>query len=113
VREERAHTVDELRSAAGYAHARAELLDSEPCPLCGSPDHPWRDRGALDGVIGEAEARLGEVTARIDITATALATLAARAQHRLREHSRLDKHRATAIASAQATVGTWREQLAA
>ena len=51
-----------------------------------------------EGYVNHAEARLGEVTARIDITATALATLAARAQHRLREHSRLDKHRATAIA---------------
>jgi len=30
------HSVATLRTIAGYGHARTELIDGEPCPLCGA-----------------------------------------------------------------------------
>ena len=113
LRTERARVVDELRRAAGYEHARAELLEGEACPLCGATEHPWRDRGAFDGVIAAAQASLGEVIAELDATTATLATLAARDQQRERERIRLVSHRATTVASATGAVSTWGEHLAA
>ena len=112
-RDERARTLDDLRRAAGFEHARAELRAGEPCPLCGATEHPWHGRGAFDDAIREAEGRLAEVVAKLDASTAALALLDARAQHRRKEQVRLDNHRATAIASAEGTVGTWREQMTA
>src|SRR5262249_20834456 len=76
-RAERTHVLEERRKAAGYQHARTELVEGEPCPLCGATEHPWRDRGSFASVIGDAQARLAEATARGDAALAALATLAA------------------------------------
>ncbi|HEU0034118.1 MAG TPA: AAA family ATPase [Kofleriaceae bacterium] len=112
LRSERARVVDELRRAAGYEHARAELREGEACPLCGATEHPWRDRGALDEVIAGAQHALDQITSEHDATTTALATLAAREHQRERERARFETSRATAIASAAGAVPTWREHLA-
>jgi len=113
LRDERARIVEELRRAAGYEHARAELRDGEACPLCGATEHPWRDRGAFDELIGDAEARLAELVATLDGMRTALANLEARDQARGRERARIGRHRETAVESAQVAAGAWRDQLAA
>ncbi|MGE0396730.1 MAG: AAA family ATPase [Kofleriaceae bacterium] len=113
VRAERTRVVEELRKAAGYEHARTELVEGEPCPLCGAEEHPWRDRGALDGVIASATAQLVEVSGQIDVATKLLATLDVRATHRAADIARLGKHRTTALASAEASVPTWAEQLTA
>ena len=113
VRGERTRVVEELRKAAGYEHARAELVEGEPCPLCGAEEHPWRDRGALDGVIASATAQLVEVNAQLDAATKLLATLDVRGQHRAADIARLGKHRVTALASAEAALPTWAEQLSA
>jgi exonuclease SbcC len=113
LRDERARVLDELRKAAGYSHARAELVDGDPCPLCGATEHPWHDRGSFDVVIGDAQARLAESAARCEAALAVLATLAARDTHRGKERARLVSCRATAQTSAAATQRKWREQLAA
>ncbi len=112
VRTERARMVEELRRAAGYEHARAELREGEACPLCGAEDHPWADRGAFDDVIAAAEAKLAEVVSALDAGTSELASLTARADQREREQTRLEKLRAIAVASATGAVTTWREHLA-
>jgi exonuclease SbcC len=112
LRADRAHVVEELRRAAGYQHARAELVDGDPCPLCGATEHPWRDRGALDTLITDAEARLAEATARGDAAVAQLAQLAARDEQRGVERARLVSCRATAEATAVAAAAAWRQQLA-
>ncbi|MDQ3339840.1 MAG: AAA family ATPase, partial [Myxococcota bacterium] len=112
IRTERARVVDDLRRAAGYEHARAELEDDEPCPLCGATDHPWKERGAFDDVIRVEEARLAEVTATVESTTTALAALAARAHQRDKDRQRLARSRETAVSSAASDVSRWRDQLA-
>ena len=113
LRAEQARVVEELRRAAGYAHARAELVDGEPCPLCGAAEHPWRDRGALDDVIAGAEGRLAATQAELDAIAAEVAAIAARDQHHGRERARLTRGRAAAVADAAAAITTWRDQLGA
>jgi len=113
LRVEQARVVEELRRAAGYAHARAELVDGEPCPLCGAVEHPWRDRGALDDVIASAAARLATTQGELDEIAARLAAIAARDQHHGREHARLTRDRATQVAAAASAVTTWRDRLGA
>ena len=113
VRTERARIVEELRRAAGYEHARAELRDGESCPLCGATEHPWKERGAFDDVIRVEEARLAEVTSALESSNASLAALAARAHQRDKDRQRLARSRETAVASAAADIARWREQLAA
>jgi DNA repair protein SbcC/Rad50 len=113
VRAEQAQVVDDLRRAAGYEHARAELVAGEPCPLCGATEHPWRDRGALDGVIAAAAERLAGTVAELDAIAAGLAAIDARDRQREREAARLAQLQASAVASVGAQAVAWRDQLGA
>ncbi|MCX5745382.1 MAG: hypothetical protein NT062_23130, partial [Proteobacteria bacterium] len=111
LRDERARVAAELRRAGGYGHARAELVDGDPCPLCGAPEHPWADRGAFDDVIRDAERRLAEVVGALDEATATIARLEARAQAHAAADARLVAQRATAAASADEAAPIWREQL--
>ncbi|HWO22608.1 MAG TPA: AAA family ATPase [Kofleriaceae bacterium] len=111
LRAERGRVAEELRRAAGYEHARAELRAGEECPLCGATEHPWQGRGAFDGVIRDAEARLAEVVRELDAHTAALAELAARGHAREREGDRLTRERAALAAAAVAAAATWRAKL--
>ena len=113
LRTERGRVAEELRRAAGYDHARAELRPGEECPLCGSTVHPWQERGAFDEVIREVEVRLAEIAAELDAHTQALAAIAARDQQRAREGDRLAERRAALAAAAGAAGGAWRAKLAA
>jgi exonuclease SbcC len=35
---------------------RGELVEGQPCPLCGSEDHPWADESPLSSLVGERKA---------------------------------------------------------
>jgi exonuclease SbcC len=50
--------LDRVRAAAGMAHARAELVPGEPCPVCGAVEHPWAGGGVIDALIREQGDRL-------------------------------------------------------
>jgi exonuclease SbcC len=113
LRADRAHVVEELRRAAGYQHARAELVAGDPCPLCGATEHPWADRGTLDTLVADAEARLADAAARCDAAIAQLAQLAARDEQRGVERARLIACKATADATAEVAQAAWRKQLAA
>lgn len=113
VRAEQAQVVEELRRVAGYEHERAKLASGEPCPLCGATEHPWRDRGALDGVIAAAEARRDATQAELDAITSQLAGAAASERQREHEQARLARERAAAVASAASAATTWRDQLGA
>ncbi len=113
VRDERARIVAELRRAAGFEHARAELVAGEHCPLCGATEHPWRDRGAFDVVIGETDAARADAAARFDQAVAALAILDARALQHAADRARLASTRTAIEASVASAVQVWREQLAA
>jgi exonuclease SbcC len=112
-RAERARQVGELRKAAGYEHARAELVDGEACPLCGAEDHPWKGKGAFDELIAGAEAALAAVAAEWDGATKVLAQLDARDAQREAERTRFASTRATAAHNAEALARDWRDQLAA
>jgi exonuclease SbcC len=111
LRTERARQVEQLREIAGYAHARTELRDGEPCPLCGAEEHPWRERGAMDRAIAAAEATLAEALAALAKATTELAALAARAEQRAIETSRLADERAVVERARTEARRAWRDQL--
>jgi exonuclease SbcC len=113
LRGERERALAELRRAAGYDHARAELVAGEPCPLCGATEHPLRDRGAIDALVASAETKLAEVAAFIDAQIAELAQLDARDRTHAAEAVRLANVRATTDASIEAAAKAWRDQLAA
>src|SRR5205823_2979052 len=71
------------------------------------------DRGAFDALIGDAEAALAETAAQHDTAVAALAQLVARDDLRARERARLAACRTTAAAITAASVGKWRDLLAA
>jgi DNA repair protein SbcC/Rad50 len=89
LRDDRARVLDELRRAAGYEHARAELIAGEPCPLCGATEHPWSTRGAFDELIASARTNLAEAAARLDAAVATLAAVAARGTQRDQDRARL------------------------
>jgi DNA repair protein SbcC/Rad50 len=111
LRSDQARVVAELRRAAGYHHARAELVEGEPCPLCGAAAHPWRDRGALDDVIASAEERLVASVAELAALARLAAALAARQHHRDGERARLAAQRAGLASERAAAIVAWRALL--
>lgn len=56
---------DRVRAALDLSARRAELVDGDPCPLCGSDDHPYaHEAPALDALLGDADARLREARER-------------------------------------------------
>ncbi len=113
LRAERERVLAELRRAAGHSHARAELVAGEPCPLCGATEHPWNERGAIDQLVADAEAKRDEVAAFGDAAMAELAQLDARDKASAAEMRRLLHIRETADASVEAEARTWRDQLAA
>ncbi len=113
VRSERERIVAELRRVAGYEHARAELVEGDPCPLCGAVEHPWYGRGAFDELIADAEVQLAACGHTFDAAIGELAQLAARSGQRAAERARLDSCLATVAATATAATTAWRGQLGA
>ncbi len=57
VEEGAARDLDDARAAMSLVDHRAHLVDGKPCPICGSPEHPWASAApAFDDLIR----RLGE-----------------------------------------------------
>ena len=112
MRDERARITGELRKAAGYKHARAELVEGEPCPLCGADEHPWKHRGTFDTLIADAERGHAEALAAWEAATRVGTQLELRIlQHDL-ERARNASASATAVASAEMHAHDWRAQLA-
>ncbi len=113
VRDERARALDELRRAAGYEHARAELRDGEPCLLCGATEHPWATRGSFDVVIAAAAARLQEASGDLDANLATLAHVGSSLAQCERERIEAEATIAAVDAQLDAATAEWRAQLAA
>jgi DNA repair protein SbcC/Rad50 len=87
-----------LTAAANLAHARAHLVEGDPCPLCGALEHPWAGRGAFDELIVEQEAAVSAIRTRL------AAAAAGTVEHKLALHTaRLELVRVEAEQVANAT----------
>ncbi len=72
---ERAHA--ELVVPASLDEQRVALASGEPCPLCGSKEHPWRDSAnrALGGALQRQSERLRQLRGEVIKVERDLATL--------------------------------------
>ncbi|MCM0083536.1 AAA family ATPase [Geomonas sp. Red32] len=59
--EEAERALKGARAAATLEDRRAELADGEPCPLCGSLDHPWSSASPVAAILDEQERRVAEL----------------------------------------------------
>ena len=50
-----------MRDVASLAHHRANLINGEPCPLCGACTHPWAKRDAIDDAIVTQQGRVDQL----------------------------------------------------
>jgi exonuclease SbcC len=70
----------EARATLDLAEHRAELRAGQPCPLCGSTEHPYRQSGtALEGLATQARARVEELEGEAGVETRAEAEASARA----------------------------------
>ena len=44
------------QDAQSLEERRAELVEGQPCPLCGSQDHPWAEGSPLSSLVGSRKA---------------------------------------------------------
>jgi len=89
----------ELACAAGVEQLRSSLLQDQPCPVCGSDQHPYRDHGREDLLrnmlatlrteVADCRARLRENEAQVAAQAATLAAASERLAGLQRERAGL------------------------
>ncbi|TCO83106.1 exonuclease SbcC [Plasticicumulans lactativorans] len=105
---QRAVEVAERACAASVERLRADLVDGEPCPVCGATRHPWAHvdpglQAALAGLRAEAERCRREAQA----LATELQTQDERAAQAAAELAAAEPARAAARTAAEAADAAW------
>ena len=61
----------ELMAGEAAAALRADLVDGEPCPVCGATDHPGHNTAALDDLVEQFRRRRAETEAETAAATTA------------------------------------------
>ncbi|MEG0172705.1 MAG: AAA family ATPase [Aeromonas sp.] len=57
-RDEARRALEQARAVAGFEQHRHELQEGEPCPLCGSAEHPYRQHQPLvEGILAQQAER--------------------------------------------------------
>ncbi|TVR66383.1 MAG: hypothetical protein EA427_16200 [Spirochaetaceae bacterium] len=58
--------LEKARLLAGYEEQRRSLTEGEPCPLCGSTEHPWADGSGPGLEMSALEAALADARSRCE-----------------------------------------------
>lgn len=90
-------TVSHLRAQLSLAERRGELEPGQPCPLCGSSEHPWATGAPIvDSVLAEAENEAksmdGELRAAVMAVTAAEEQCRAAAKDETQARARAEKH---------------------
>ncbi|MBI3890081.1 MAG: AAA family ATPase [Candidatus Wallbacteria bacterium] len=106
--EEARRSRDLARSARDLDSHRASLRDGEPCPLCGSLEHPWRGLSSpLEGLLAEAENRVRELGSRRDALLQLEASASRLDESQRREALRLETERERLATVTDGLQGDW------
>ncbi|WP_224243055.1 AAA family ATPase [Hyalangium gracile] len=98
----------QAQAAQGLVSYRAALQDGEPCPLCGSKDHPYgRAEAALEGLVVEASSRVEALEAERTSAAQREAAALAREQAARPRQAKAEERRGQAAARRAAHHEAW------